>query len=180
MAVTASPVAVTGRLELWQPRRDDLLAMYEIVSHADTGRHLGPRHGMADHFQRFSRNAGSWLLYGYGGFMVRARGSADVLGNCGIFHSWRGVGEDFDDKPEAGWILRHDQVGRGLAREAMEAALAWFEREHGAREIVCMISPGNASSMRLAGRLGFIPTRETALPDGESVQLFARPAGEAT
>ena len=60
----------------------------------------------------------------------------------------------------------------------MTAALAWFEREHGAQRIVCMIAPGNASSIRLAGRLGFAPLREATLPDGTAVRLFERvPAG---
>ena len=56
----------------------------------------------------------------------------------------------------------------------MTAALAWFEREHGRRRIVCMIAPDNAPSIRLAGRLGFTPMREARLPDGETVRLFER------
>jgi RimJ/RimL family protein N-acetyltransferase len=56
----------------------------------------------------------------------------------------------------------------------MTAALAWFEREHGRRRIVCMIAPGNAPSIGLAGRLGFTPMRETELPDGDTVALFER------
>jgi RimJ/RimL family protein N-acetyltransferase len=170
------PVLTTERLELWQPAKDDMASIFDIVSHPDTGRFLGPREGRPDHFQRFSRNAGSWWLYGYGAFMLRLRGSTEVIGNCGIFHSWRGVGEDFDDKPEAGWTLRHDQVGHGLAYEAMSAALHWFAREHGPQPVVCMISPGNLASIGLAHRLGFGKLREATLPDGEPVILFTRAA----
>ena len=140
----------------------------------ETGRYLGPQRDPADHFVRFCRNAGSWLLYGYGGFIVRLRGSDEVIGNCGVFHSWRGLGEDFDDMPEAGWILRHDQVGRGIGLEAMTAALDWFDRAHGPRRVVCMIAPDNAPSIGLAGKLGFAPMRETVLPDGDTVRLFER------
>lgn len=179
MAVSARPGNLetrleTARLELRVPASDDIAAMLAIVSDAETARHLGTRAGAADHFQRFSRNAGSWLLYGYGAFMIRLRDTGELIGNCGVFHSWRGLGEDFDDKPEAGWILRRDQTGRGLAREAMDAALTWFERTHGAQRIVCMINPGNAPSIRLAGRLGFAPLREAELPEGEAVRLFER------
>ena len=99
------------------------------------------------------------------------------IGNVGVFHSLRGLGEDFDDMPEAGWVLRADKVGQGLAREAMTAALAWFEREHGRQRIVCMISPGNAPSIGLAERLGFVRMREARLPDGEAVRLFERLPG---
>lgn len=174
MVLKRAPHLVTERLDLRLPVAADLAAMAAIIGHAETGRYLGPAFDPVDHFMRFSRNAGSWLLYGYGGFIVRLRGSEDVIGTCGVFHNWRGLGEDFDDFPEAGWIMRHDQVGRGLAREAMEAVLAWFDREHGGRRIVCLIAVGNEPSLRLAERLGFAPLREAVMPDGDAVRLFER------
>jgi RimJ/RimL family protein N-acetyltransferase len=179
MAVNLGPLIVTERLELWQPAMQDRAALHEIVAHGDTKRFLGPGSAEHEHFQRFARNAGSWFLYGYGGFTVRLRESGEVIGNCGLFHSWRGLGEDFDDRAEAGWIVRHDQVGRGLAQEAMDAAIGWFEREHGAREMVCMIAHGNDRSFALATRLGFRPMRDTIVPDGDAVTLLKRPATAA-
>jgi len=176
MAVGDAPLLVTGRLELWVPTGANLWPMHAIVTDPLTRRFLGPSDSPAEHFARFSRNAGSWLLYGYGSLMLRERNSGELIGNAGVFHSWRGLGEDFDDCPEAGWILRADRVGQGLAYEAMTAALAWFEREHGRQRIVCMTVPGNAPSIRLAGRLGFVPMREAVLPDGEAVRLFERAA----
>jgi RimJ/RimL family protein N-acetyltransferase len=164
----------TERLDLRLPVAADVAAMAQIVGHAQTARYLGARSDAADHFARFCRNAGSWLLYGYGGFMVRLRGSEEVIGNCGVFHSLRGLGEDFDDGPEAGWILRHDQVGKGLGFEAMSAALEWFDRVHGPRRVVCMTAPENTASIALAGKLGFAPMRDTALPDGDVVRLMQR------
>lgn len=175
----AAPLLVTERLELWLPARHDVAAMLAIVSDPRTGRYLGPQPSAADHFTRFCRNAGSWLLYGYGSLTLRPRASAEVIGWCGIFHSWRGLGADFDDRPEAGWILRHDCCGKGLAREAMDAAIAWFERTHGPQSIVCMIEPDNAPSLTLAGRLGFAPLRDSLLPDGGAMRLLMRPAGFA-
>ena len=168
------PHLLTERLDLRLPVAADLQPMRAIVTDDRTRRYLGPPSDPADHFQRFSRNAGSWLVYGYGSFMVRLRGSEALIGNCGVFHSWRGLGEDFDDAPEAGWILRHDHVGKGLGFEAMSAALAWFDGEHGPRRVVCMISVGNEPSIALAGKLGFAPMRDTVLPDGDAVTLFER------
>ena len=52
-----------------------------------------------------------------------------------------------------------------------EAALEWFERTQGARRIVCMSSPGNEPSLRMAAKFGFSPMRDTTLPDGEPLQL---------
>lgn len=168
------PFLVTERLTLHQPEIADVWPMLEIVTHPETGRFLGSANSPAEHFTRFQRNAGSWFLHGYGSFIVRLRGSDKVIGNCGVFHSFRGLGEDFDDQPEAGWILRHDQAGRGIAAEAVGAGLDWFERTHGPRRIVAMIATENEPSQRLAGKLGFTPMREASLPDGEIVRLFER------
>lgn len=169
------PFLVTERLELWRPAIADEPQMFAIISDPATHRYLGPISTRADHFIRFQRGAGSWFLHGYGSFMVRLKGEAPVIGTCGVFHSWRGLGEDFDDRPEAAWILAADYVGKGLAREAMAAALARFDAEHGPREVVCMIEPGNAPSHALAARLGFTAVREATLPDGADVTLLRRP-----
>ena len=176
MVVKDAPHLLTERLELRLPAAADFHATMAIVSHPQTARFLGAQSTTADHFVRFCRSAGSWLLYGYGAFMIRLRGSEEVIGNCGVFHTWRGLGADFDDTPEAGWILRHDQVGRGLASEAMTAVLEWFDRTHGPRRVVCMIGTENQPSIGLAGKLGFAPMRDTVLPDGDAVRLFERPA----
>src|SRR3990167_2328878 len=109
--------------------------------------------------------------------MLRLRGKDAVIGNCGVFHTFRGLGDDFDDNPEAGWIVAAGHVGQGLASEAMQAVLEWFEREHGPRRIVCMISLGNEPSLKLAAKLGFTALRETELPDGDTVQLLERAPG---
>jgi len=166
---------LTERLELAPPVAGDREALRAIVAHPATGRFLGRNPAdPPEHFVRFARNAGSWQLYGYGSFTLRLRATGEVIGNTGVFHSWRGLGPDFDDRPEAGWILRHDMVGQGYAREAMEAALGWFDAEYGPRPVMCMIGHGNAPSLALAARLGFAPLRDAALGDGERVHLLQR------
>ncbi|MFN2099257.1 GNAT family N-acetyltransferase [Altererythrobacter sp. MF3-039] len=170
------PVIVTERLELWMPTAEDIKPLIDIVMHEETARYLGSNANHADHYTRFQRNAGSWILHGYGGFIVRERGAAAAIGNCGIFHSYRGMGKDFDDKPEAGWIIAHGCEGKGYAREAMDAALSWFERAHGQQIIVCMIEQGNEASFALASRLGFAEIRRTSLPKTAEIVLMARGA----
>lgn len=172
----AAAFLTTDRLELWRPTLADEPQMFTIITNPETHHYLGPMSNRADHFTRFQRGGGSWFLHGYGSFMVRLKGASAVIGNCGVFHSYRGLGEDFDDKPEAGWILAADRVGKGIAHEAMAAALAWFDEAYGSREVVCMIEPGNEPSIALADRLGFTPTRLAMMPEGGEVQLFSRSA----
>jgi RimJ/RimL family protein N-acetyltransferase len=175
--VSDTPFLTTERLELWLPRAGDREELRAVATGGDTGRFLAPDSGEVDFFNRFMRGSGSWQLYGYGLLPVRLRGEPAIVGNCGVFHTLRGLGEDFDDQPEAGWIIRHDHVGKGFAGEAMRAVLDWFDRAHGPRRIVCMISPGNEPSIRLADKLGFAPYRDAELPTGDAVRLFERAPG---
>ncbi len=176
-----APLLTTQRLELWRPQASDEPELFALMQAPAVWRHFGAPVTRPDHVTRFLRNAGSWPLHGYGSFMVRERGQREIVGNCGVFYSWRGLGADFDDKPEAGWILGENHFGRGLAHEAMTAALAWFDATHGPREVVCMIAPENAPSLRLADKLGFATTRVAALPGTEEpVQLFSSAAPAAS
>ena len=166
----------TERLRLCPPAAGDRETLFAIVSNAQTRRFLGPSESAADFFGRFQRGAGSWLLHGYGMFMVRLRETDALIGNCGVFHSYRGLGEDFDDEPEAGWIIGADHAGQGLASEAMAAVFDWFDKNYGPRRVVCMISEGNAPSVAVAEKFGFMALREASLPAGDLVRLFERPA----
>ena len=170
-----TPIITTERLELFAPTYEDVAPMFAIMQHPDTWKHFGAPITIENHTLRFFRNAGSWALCGYGGFMVREKGRPELLGNCGIFHSWRGLGEDFDDNPEAGWIMSADHAGRGYASEAMTAVLAWFDRQHGPRRVTAMIAPENTASHRLAARLGFRVFRQVDF-DGSPHDLLERPA----
>lgn len=178
--MSAAPTLTTERFELWQPQAGDLDDLVRLLEGKDMTRFLGP--ARADHFSQFERlgrNAGSWALYGYGTFYVRRHGTRQIIGNCGVFHSWRGFGKGMDDVPEAGWIVRQDCWGQGLAGEVMRAVLAWFDAVHGSRRIACMIEQGNTASERLAAALGFVPCGRHQLEDGDQVviNLFERVSG---
>ena len=172
--MTAEPFLLTERLELWLPRASDLPGLHAMMQSDFTRRYLGAwEPTVADLHARMLRNVGSWRLYGYGTLIVRQRGQAAIIGNCGIFHSWRGLGDDVDDQPEAGWILAEEAAGQGYASEIMQAVYRWFDAAHGPCRSVCMIDPKNAPSLRLADKLGFVPLRDAEF-GGEPVRLFER------
>jgi RimJ/RimL family protein N-acetyltransferase len=175
--VSAGPVLVTARLELWQPRAEDLPDLYQLTLAEETRRFLGGfEPSESDSFARLSRNAGSWALYGYGTFAVRFKGEARMIANCGVFRSHRGFGSDkgLDNVPEAGWIVHKDHWGEGVAGEAMEAALAWFDAVHGCQRVACMIEEGHGASDKLARRLGFVPYGRHEAEDGAVLVLYER------
>ena len=175
------PLIATDRLELWPPAAADFAQIHTLTLGDEMRRFLGNHTpNEADSFSRLMRNAGSWALYGYGSFMVRRRGSTQIIGNCGIFRSLRGFGKGLDDAPEAGWIIHRDAWGEGLAKEAMRAALAWFDAAHGPQRIACMIEEDNEVSVSVASALGFVRYDRHVLEDGATVYLYERIASGAS
>ena len=174
-AVTPAPIVTTERLELWQPVAADLDELHALTQGEEMRRFLGNnRPNEADSFARMMRNAGSWALHGYGSFMVRRRGAAQIIGNCGIFRSLRGFGKGLDDVPEAGWIIDRSAWGEGLAKGAMRASLAWFDATHGPQRIACMIEEDNDVSVSVASALGFVRYDRHVLEDDATVNLYER------
>jgi RimJ/RimL family protein N-acetyltransferase len=70
------------------------------------------------------------------------------------------------DETEVGWTLRPETWGRGYASEAARACLDWGFRQFEFEYLTAMIRPDNASSLRVAERLGMTPLREDVLHDG--------------
>jgi RimJ/RimL family protein N-acetyltransferase len=171
------PILHTERLELRVPQRDDLAGLVELIAADEMRRFLGKAQpNAAGQFERLMRNIGGWTVYGYGNFSVQLRGQEALIGSCGVFHSWRGFGKGMDDVPEAGWIIRHDHWGQGIAREAMQAILAWFDATHGPRRIAAMIEEGNAASQKVAQALGFL-AYGTQVFEGSPLVLYERLRG---
>ena len=173
----SGPILTTARLELWQPAAADLADLLELTRADATRQHLGSFvPSEMDAFQRLHRNAGSWALHGYGTFMVRRKGEGPIIGNCGIFHSHRGFGAELglDNTPEAGWIIHANQTRQGYAREAMLAALKWFDQTHGLRRIAAMIDPANTPSHALAAQLGFSEYARHTPEGGSELILYQR------
>ncbi len=153
----------------------DLDALHALTQPEPMHRFLGGKPPtMADSFARLQRTVGGWALHGYGAFMVIDTTTNTLIGNAAIFQSYRGLGEDFDNQPEAGWILAESHWGRGLAVRLMTAVIRWFEDTHGLQRIVAMIEQGHDASDRVADRLGFVRFRMGSIDEKGVMQLYQR------
>lgn len=71
---------------------------------------------------------------------------------------------------EVGYRVLEEHRGAGLATEAVAALLDWACRAQGVCRFRASIAPGNAASLRIAGKLGFVETgRQIDEHDGEEV-----------
>ena len=124
---------------------------------------------------RFQRQAGGWALRGFGTWIVRERESGRFVGEAGFQDFKRDITPALGPEPEAGWMLAPRSHGQGLASEAVAAAHAWADARFGEPRTVCMIDPGNASSLRLATRMGYAEYARAAFGE-RSVVLLERQA----
>ncbi|MEZ5645603.1 MAG: GNAT family protein [Burkholderiaceae bacterium] len=67
----------------------------------------------------------------------------------------RDISPSLDGLPEGGWVFSTEVHGRGIATEAVNAALAWMDEHFGAKTTACIIRPENAASIRVAHRAGY-------------------------
>jgi RimJ/RimL family protein N-acetyltransferase len=123
---------------------------------------------------RLLRAIGQWTVYGFGPFMVFERASGAVVGEVGFSWIRRDIAPGFDEAPEAMWKIHRRLRGLGIAREALEAAIGWFDREHGPQRTVCMIDAPNVPSLKLAEQFGYRPFA-SGLYSGNAVLLLERP-----
>ena len=121
---------------------------------------------------RLLRDIGHWEALGHGNWTIRLKDTGEHVGSVGVLDFHR-VLEPAFDAPELGWGVHPRFQGKGLAYEALSAALAWCDDALNAPRTVCMISPDNGPSLALARRAGYAPYVETAYK-GEAVILLER------
>ena len=169
------PIVETARLILRQNLPSDLEDRIAITDDPDFMRFVGGVYDRQENWARLLRYIGHWACFGFGLFAVEEKATGRYVGNVGLARFERGLGEDFDPFPEGGWMVAQWAEGQGYATEAMIAALDWHERHFGAGRQVCIIDPANATSLRLAEKLGFLPYREGQMR-GHTILLHERNA----
>lgn len=153
---SVAPVLTTERLTLRGHRLDDFddsLAMW-----ADPGvtRFIGGKPFAAeDVWSRLMRYAGHWAMQGFGYWVLEETATGRFVGEAGFFNLRREIDPPFDGAPEIGWALVPSAHGKGLATEAIREVGAWGDRHFGGARTVCMISPENTPSVRVAEKAGY-------------------------
>jgi RimJ/RimL family protein N-acetyltransferase len=152
----AAPTIETERLILRDFALADIDYFMAFFSDAQASEHVGGPSGTEDTWRRMLAGVGLWPLTGLGMWAVERREDGATIGHVGFFDFLRDSEPSIAGAPEMGWILAPVAHGKGYAKEACDAALAWFERNFGRHAMWALISPGNDPSMKLAEKLGFV------------------------
>ncbi|MFT0861613.1 GNAT family N-acetyltransferase [Ancylobacter sp. G4_0304] len=169
------PTLLTPRLKLRAYRLDDFDTYAAMWQEPAVVRFIGgtsrPREAS---WASFLRQMGGWHHLGFGFFAIEDRESGAFIGEAGFHDLKRALVPSIEGTMETGWVLAGAMQGKGLAEEAMRAALGWA-REHGKGErLTCMIEVEHAASLHVAGKLGFT-TFARATYNGKDVTLLERP-----
>lgn len=160
----------TARLRLREHRPDDLDAYAAMWADADVVRFIGGVPLTREQaWARMLQYRGMWSTLGFGFWVVEERETGRLIGEAGVQDMRRDIRPSLAGMLECGWALVPAAQGRGLAREAVEAVLAWAARTHPALPLACIIAPGNAPSLALAERLGFTRRRTAVYRRSELV-----------
>lgn len=167
------PTINTARVTLRAMRPGEFDRYAEIWAMPEVAHYIGgaPRDRDTS-WKAFLGIAGHWQIMGFGNWGIEEHATKRLVGQVGFFYGARGLGEDFDSVPEAGWVLAPEAQGRGLGLEATQAAHEWFDRVV-TGPLVCMIDLENEASARIAEKLGYENTRVADSEDGP-IQLKLR------
>lgn len=158
------PSITTERLVLrsFEPRdAEPYMAMMqdpEVTRFLADGRPLS----RVDAWRQLAMFTGHWMLKGFGVWAVEERATGKLLGRIGCMEpeGWPGF--------EIAYTLARTAWGHGYAREGAAAALHHARESLGKRDIISIIRPANAGSIRVATSLGARPA--------ETVEFFGAPA----
>ncbi|MEL6467377.1 MAG: GNAT family N-acetyltransferase [Pseudomonadota bacterium] len=155
------PTINTARVTLRAMRPGEFDRFAEIWAMPEITHYVGgsPRARDAS-WKSFLNIAGHWQVTGFGQWGIEDHSTKQLVGQVGFFYGARGLGDDFDSVPEAGWVLAPEAQGRGLGIEAAQAAHDWFDRVV-TGPLVCMIDPAHSGSVRIADQLGYVDMRVT-------------------
>lgn len=132
--------------DIWYPMYSDPL-IFELIN--------APGFTAEEAWNRLLRNIGHWSAFGYGIFSVFQKSDGIFLGETGLAHFHRSIGEDFDNFAEASWVISRPVQGRGIAREAAKAAHQWFVESFSPSKTTCLIAKNNIASIRVAEYVGY-------------------------
>lgn len=164
----------TERLLLRRWRPEDAAPLAAINRDPRVMRYIGSGAtlGRALSDDLITRFEGEWRERGFGIWAVEERAAPGVLvGFCGLTVPM--FLPEVLPAVEVGWRLAVEAWGRGIATEAAQAALDYGFGAARMREIIAIVHPENARSLRVCGKLGMAPRpdRTTALT-GQRLKVF--------
>jgi RimJ/RimL family protein N-acetyltransferase len=175
-AATTVPTLETDRLILRGHRIEDFDDSRAMWADEGVCRFIGGHPATAeDVWSRLLRYAGHWTMLGFGYWLIEEKATGRFAGEIGFADMNRAIDPPFNGAPEIGWALAPWAQGQGFASEAVAAVLAWGDTQFGGARTVCLISPENTPSVRVAAKAGYREYARTTYKGAPTVLYERRP-----
>ena len=166
MSIKTITATETDRLKLRQFSLDDAASLHEILGQENVLRYFpNPNPPAFDKVEKFiSAQLKHWEEHGFGWWALELReahkGLVDSDGNLTLI-GWNGLQYLPDtDEVEVGYLLARPYWGFGLAAEGARPALKIAFEQLDLAEVVGIVHPQNAASMRVLEKIGMSFTRQ--------------------
>ena len=164
----------TARLRLRAHTADDLAASAQLWGDARVTQHItGRTLSREEVWSRLLRYAGHWQWLRFGYWAVEEKESRQFIGEAGFADYEREMQPSIAGIPEAGYLFAARAHGKGYATEALKSIVAWGDEQFKQARTVCIVSPANTASLRVAKKCGYREL-EPATYKGEPTILLER------
>ena len=163
-------------LRAWQPSDDAPFAA--LNADPEVTRYLSGPMRRDESDELLARIRAHWREHGFGLYPVEVKDSGEFAGFVGL--AIPSFLPEVLPAVEIGWRLAREHWGQGYATEGAQASLTHGFDELGLRQIVSIIDPRNAASVRVAERLGMTRGRDRIHPVTRArLAVFAKNAEDA-
>jgi RimJ/RimL family protein N-acetyltransferase len=171
-------VIETERLLLrdWEP--SDEAPFAALNADPEVTRYLSGPMRRDESDELLSRIRGHWQEHGFGLYAVEVKQSGAFIGFVGL--AIPSFLPDVLPAVEVGWRLAREHWGNGYATEGARASVGYGFGELGLRQIISIIHPRNAASVRVAERLEMTRGRDRIHPiSRQRLAVYAKNAEDA-
>lgn len=146
-------IAETNRCFICEMVKDDMDALYDILTEEETAKYLptkaGTREEELEKLVSYVTCVYSFFGYGYWGVFSKITG--ELIGRAGF--------KEGDFPLEIGYVIKRSHWGQGYATEVVKELIRYAEEELDCTEIYANIDERNAASLRVAEKCGVICNR---------------------
>jgi len=161
----------TDRLRLRELAAGDAPFVATLMNEPSFLEHIGDRGVRTADDARTYIASGPWTRYerhGFGLWLVERRDTAEPLGLCGLLQ------RDALPHPDIGFAFHSAHWSQGYAFEAASRVMAFAREQLASPRLLAIVSPSNASSIRLLTKLGMSYERMVRLaPTASAIALYA-------
>ena len=149
----------TDRLVVRELELKDMDALFELYSYEGMTDYMEGLYSFEEEYEyQKAYIENMYCFFGYGMWLVFEKESGKLIGRAGVEHR-----EELEGELELGYAIGTPWQGMGYATEVCRGILDYVREELGFEEIISLVQPENALSIRLLEKLRFKEDEEIIL-----------------